>query len=112
MTTHVYRIEADHDHTAHVQSDIDRYGQDDEGRVGEMWREEIEKIDRGEWSAYGVTAIPVCECCNQPNESEAVSLWGCVVETPDAEGVYADAADIPDDYLREVALENAREAQV
>ena len=73
--------------------------------------EETEKIDAGEWTAYGVTLMKKCECC-QAWSAAGPSLWGIVIDTVDSdESILTDLTDVPDGYLREIAKELIVEAQ-
>lgn len=93
-----------------MSADIEKYGDDDSGQSAE-WREEIESIERGDYTPYGVTVAKVCECCGHVTEEYVAALWGCVVEAHGLEGRYTSPEDVPDDYLRSVAQEVLAEAQ-
>ncbi len=59
----------------------------------------VERFRRGELTAYGVMLVKGVA------RDVIGSLWGCDVETSNADNVYYTLASIPDDYLREVAVE-------
>ena len=100
-------IEYDADHVQHVMFDARRGYLEDE-----QAREELDNLESGEWTAYGVTVARVCDCCDSLVEPYVTALWGCVVETTNQDGRYApsELARIEDDYLRELAVELLEEA--
>lgn len=56
-------------------------------------REDFEKLRRfcaGDWGYVGVRVMPLCACCDTPDEARAASLWGI-------------ESDSGDQYMSEVA---------
>lgn len=96
----------DDHHVQHVAADAGRGWQHDE-----QAREEIESIESGKYTPYGVTVAAICDCCGQEVESYVAALWGCVVETADATGRYKRPEDVPDAFLAEVAADVLAEAR-
>lgn len=57
----------------------------------------VAKFASGELHAYGVLLV------NDESEEIVNSVWGCDVETGNADNNYSKIANIPDEYLRSVA---------
>ena len=74
----------------------------------------VAEFERGELTAYSVSVVRVDDDGDVISKRygdgsygpvRLASLWGCDVATAYADGVYTDAASIPDDYLRTIAGE-------
>lgn len=91
-------IEVDTEYTSDLLADIEWSAKRAFTEDEQFQREELEKIERGEWTAYGVFLL---DADGEPDYSHA--LWGCVVETSNAAGSYSSPGDVPDEYLAEVA---------
>lgn len=95
----------DDEHVQHLAADARRGWQD-----ADDVREEVEGIESGAWTPYGVTVARVCDCCQQVTEPYVTALWGCVVRDDDVAGRYASPDEITEPYIREVAEDVMREA--
>ena len=74
--------------------------------------EERAKLASGEWSSYMVAVDVKCGDCGNWTNYKA-SLFGIVVETSNADGVYdkGELDNISDRYLKQVACELLEEAR-
>ena len=61
-----------------------------------------QKFESGEWDVYGTIVSHECPTCGAWHEADA--LWGSI-DDAGAIGVYDTIAEIPNEYLRTVALD-------